>query len=162
MNKVILIGRLTKDPELRYTASNVANCMFTIAVDRRYKSENGPTADFIPVVAWRQTAEFISKYFSKGSKIAVTGSIQTRNWDDTEGKRHYVTEVVIDDAEFVDSKRSQDPGYSSAPMPEEPRAPKSAAPKADGQPQAPKESAGADSSEGSTYFALDDEDGFPF
>jgi len=159
MNKVILIGRLTKDPELRYTASNVANCMFTIAVDRRYKTENGPTADFIPVVAWRQTAEFISKYFSKGSKIAITGSIQTRSWDDSEGKRRYVTEVIIDDAEFVDSKR-QDSGYSQAPMPEEPRAQKSAAPKAEGQAQ--KQSTGANSSDSSAYFALDDEDGFPF
>ena len=110
----------------------------------------------------KEIAEFISKYFSKGSRIAVTGSIQTRNWDDTEGKRHYVTEVVVEDAEFVDTKKSQDSGYSSAPVPEEPRAPRSAAPKADGQAQAQKENAGTNSSESSTYFALDDEDGFPF
>ena len=92
MNKAILIGRLTKDPEIRYTAgNNTAVCQFTVAVDRRFKSENQPTADFIPIVAWRQTAEFVSKYFTKGSRIAIVGQIQTRSWDDAEGKKHYVT-----------------------------------------------------------------------
>lgn len=105
MNKVILIGRLTKDPELRYTPSNIPVCRLTIAVDRRFKSENQPTADFINCIAWRQQAEFISKYFEKGRRIAITGSIQTRTWDDQEGKKRYETEVVIDDVEFVESKK---------------------------------------------------------
>ncbi len=106
MNKAILIGRLTKDPELTYTNSNTSVCRFTVAVDRRFKSEHQPTADFIPVVAWRQTAEFVSKYFTKGSRIALIGQIQTRTWDDTEGKKHYVTEVIADEVEFCESKRS--------------------------------------------------------
>lgn len=107
MNKVILIGRLTKDPEIRYTAgNNTAVCQFTVAVDRRFKSENQPTADFIPIVAWRQTAEFVSKYFTKGSRIALVGQIQTRSWDDTEGQKHYVTEVIADNVEFCESKKS--------------------------------------------------------
>lgn len=107
MNKVILIGRLTKDPELRYTTNNIAQLNFSLAVDRRMaKQEGQQTADFIPVVAWRQTAEFINNYFKKGNKIAICGRIQTRTWDDAENKRHYVTEVVVDEAYFVESKAS--------------------------------------------------------
>lgn len=114
MNKVVLMGRLTKEPELRYTPSNnTAVCQFTVAVDRRFKSDNQPQADFIPVVAWRQTAEFVSKYFTKGSRIAVVGSIQTRSWDDNEGKRHYVTEVVADEIEFCESKRQDNGGMQT-------------------------------------------------
>ncbi len=119
MNKVILIGRLTKDPELRYTASNIAYCQFTVAVDRRYKSENGQqTADFIGVAAWRQTAEFVSKYFSKGNKIGITGSIQTRTWDDKEGQKHYITEVVADEVEFVESKKKETSEYQGVADPD--------------------------------------------
>lgn len=111
MNKVVLMGRLTKEPELRYTPSNnTAVCQFTVAVDRRFKTDNQPQADFIPVVAWRQTAEFVSKYFTKGSRIAIVGSIQTRSWDDNEGKRHYVTEVIADEVEFCESKRQDNGG----------------------------------------------------
>ena len=88
MINVTLIGRLTKDPELAYTQNQLAVCRFTVAVTRRFKSVNQPTADFIPVVAWRQTAEFVSKYFTKGSRIAIVGQIQTRSWDDDERKRH--------------------------------------------------------------------------
>ena len=160
MNKVILIGRLTKDPELRYTAANTAVCQFTVAVDRRIRSENQPTADFIPVVAWRQTAEFVAKYFSKGNRIAVTGQIQVRNWDDAEGKRHYATEVIADDIEFVESKR-QDSGYSSAPLPEEPAFSRPAQ-----TASAAKTEAGASSNapadNNDTYFSLNDEDNCPF
>ena len=159
MNKVILIGRLSKDPELRYTASNTAVCQFTVAVDRRFKSENQPSADFIPVVAWRQTAEFVAKYFSKGNRIAVTGQIQVRSWDDTEGKKHYATEVIADDVEFVESKR-QDSGYASAPLPEEP-ASRPAQTSAPAQKQEAN-NAGASSDGNDTYFALNDEDGCPF
>lgn len=115
MNKVILIGRLTKEPQLKYTlGKNTAVCQFTIAVDRRFKADNQPTADFIPVVAWRQTAEFVAKYFTKGSRIAVIGSIQTRSWDDDDGQRHYLTEVIADNVEFCESKRKD--STSSGPV----------------------------------------------
>lgn len=104
MNKVVLIGRLSKDPELRKTQSDISVCSFTVAVDRRYKSEGQPTADFISVIAWRQTADFICKYFSKGNKIALTGSIQTRQWEDDKGNKRYATEVIADSVEFCERK----------------------------------------------------------
>ena len=104
MNKVILIGRLTATPELKQTGNNIAVCQFSIAVDRKFKGEGQPTADFISVVAWRKTAEFVAKYFSKGKRIAVVGSIQTRNYKDKEGIVRYVTEVVSDEVEFCESK----------------------------------------------------------
>lgn len=108
MNKVILMGRLTKEPELRYTsANNTAVCTFTLAVNRRFKQEGQPDADFITIVAWGKTAEFCGKYFEKGRQVAVTGRMQTRTWDDTEGKKHYVTEVVADEVYFADSKKSE-------------------------------------------------------
>lgn len=112
MNNVVLIGRLTRDPELRTTASNISVCSFTVAVDRRFKPEGQPSADFINVIAWRQTAEFVSKYFHKGSKIALTGSIQTRNWEDNDGKKHYATEVIADNVEFCERK-SDNPQYEN-------------------------------------------------
>lgn len=109
MNKAILMGRLTRDPEMRTTANQIPVTSFTVAVDRRFKNANGERqADFIPVVAWRQQAEFVSRYFRKGSRIAVVGSIQTRSWDDAEGKRHWATEVVADELSFVDSKRTEE------------------------------------------------------
>lgn len=110
MNKVILMGRLTKDPELRYTsANNTAVCSFTLAVDRRFARQGEEKqADFVPVVAWSKLAEFCGKYFQKGRQVAVVGRIQTRTWDDNEGKRHYVTEVIADEAYFADSKRNDD------------------------------------------------------
>lgn len=108
MNKAILMGRLTKAPEMKTTQSGTAVTNFTVAVDRRFKNAAGEReADFIPCVAWRQTAEFIARYFRKGQRIAVVGSIQTRNWDDQDGQRHYVTEVVVDEAYFAESKRTQ-------------------------------------------------------
>lgn len=102
MNKVILIGRLTKDPEIRYTQNNTPVCNFTLAVDRRFSKDK--QADFISCQAWQKTAEFISKYFQKGSMIAVVGSIQTRTWEDSEGKKRYITEVIADEAYFTGSK----------------------------------------------------------
>ena len=105
MNRTELIGRLTKDPEVKYTQNQLPFCNFIVAVDRRFKDANGQRqADFIACVAWRATADFIGKYFKKGSKIAVVGSIQTRSYEDQEGKKHLVTEVVVDEAEFVESK----------------------------------------------------------
>jgi single-strand DNA-binding protein len=104
LNKVILCGRLTADVELKQTQSGVHVCSFTIAVNRRIAKEGDQQADFISVVAWRQTAEFISKYFKKGSSICVSGSIQTRSWKDNNGNNRYATEVVAEEAMFVDSK----------------------------------------------------------
>lgn len=104
MNKVELIGRLTKDPEIKMTTNQTPFCNFTIAVDRRFKDANGQRqADFISCVAWRQTASFIQKYFRKGSRIGICGSIQTRNYEDQNGQKHYVTEVIAEEAEFVES-----------------------------------------------------------
>lgn len=106
MNKAILMGRLTKDPELRKTGNDTSVCSFTLAVDRRFKNASGQReTDFIPCVAWRQQADFASRYFSKGSRMAVVGSIQPRSWDDNEGKRHYITEVIVDEIYFADSRR---------------------------------------------------------
>jgi single-strand DNA-binding protein len=109
MNKVILIGRLTKDPELRYTStSNVAKCNFTLAVDRRFsKAGEEKQTDFFNIVVWRNTAEFCSKYFTKGMRVAVSGSIQNRSWDDNEGKKHYITEIVVDEAHFADGRKGE-------------------------------------------------------
>lgn len=105
MNKAILVGRLTRDPELKSTANGTNVCSFSVAVNRRYKNAEGNyDADFINCTAWRQTAEFVSKYFTKGRMIGVVGSIQTRNYDDKEGKKVYVTEVAADEVYFVESK----------------------------------------------------------
>lgn len=110
MNKAIMIGRLTKDPELKTTHTGLPVTSFTIAVNRRFKNkETGEyEADFIDVVAWRQAAEFITKYFNKGSRIAIVGTIQSRSWEDETGNRRYRTEVVADEVYFVDSKRQAD------------------------------------------------------
>lgn len=104
MNKAILMGRLARDPEMRQTQSGTAVCRLTIAVDRRFSKDGQRTADFISCTAWRQTAEFICKYFHKGSMIAVVGNIQTRSWDGADGKKQYATEVVIDEAYFTGAK----------------------------------------------------------
>lgn len=104
MNNITLIGRLTSDPELRQTQSGVSVCSFNLAVDRRYDREK---TDFIPCQAWRNTAEFVSKYFSKGSKIALQGSLQTRGYEDKQGNKRTAYEVVIDHAEFVGSKKDK-------------------------------------------------------
>jgi single-strand DNA-binding protein len=115
MNKAILMGRLTRDPELKYTGSQVPVISFTLAVDRRFKNSSGERqADFISCVAWRQTAEFIGKYFHKGSKLGAIGNIQTRSWDDQDGKKHFATEVVVDEVYFVESKQSDGGGSYQA------------------------------------------------
>ena len=105
MNKVILMGRLTRDVEMRQTPNGVSLARFSIAVNRRFASRDGQQqADFINCVAWRQTGEFIARYFRKGSMIAVVGSIQTRNWEGQDGKRQYATEVSVDEAYFTGSR----------------------------------------------------------
>ncbi|MBQ1976658.1 MAG: single-stranded DNA-binding protein [Clostridia bacterium] len=105
-NKVILGGRLTADPELKTTTTGVSVTSFSIAVNRRFSGKNGEDnqADFINVTAWRQTAEFITRYFRKASSICVVGTIQTRSWTDNQGQKRYTTEVVADEAYFVDAK----------------------------------------------------------
>lgn len=120
MNKVILIGRLTKDPELRYTQGGVAVCNFTLAVDRPFTNQEGEReADFIPIVVWRRAAENVAKYLSKGRQTAVEGRIQVRTYDDKDGVRQWRTEVVADNVEFLGSKNdspSQGGGFGgSAP-----------------------------------------------
>lgn len=105
-NLVVLTGRLTADPELRYTANNTPVTSFSIAVNRRYKAGEESQADFINIVAWRQTAEFVTKYFSKGSMIGIEGSIQTRRYVDKDtGKNRTAFEVIANNVQFVESKR---------------------------------------------------------
>ena len=105
MQKWIGIGRLVKNPELKETQSGIAVCNFTLAIDRPYKDDKGNSrADFIPVIVWRTQAENCGKYLEKGNQCAVVGSIQTRSYDDKDGNKRYVTEVVADSVEFLTPK----------------------------------------------------------
>ena len=108
INKVILMVRLTKEPEMRYTATNVPVATFTLAVDRGFKRENEQSTDFINIVAWRSTAEFVAKWFSKGQLVAVSGKLQVRSWTDRDGYKRNTTEVVADECFFAESKRGND------------------------------------------------------
>ena len=103
-NKVILIGHLTADPELKQTQSGISVVSFSIGVNRRVSKDAEPKTDFISIVAWRQTAEFVSRYFKKGKPILVCGSIQSRSYTDNQGNKRVVTEVVADEVSFVESK----------------------------------------------------------
>lgn len=128
-NKVILGGRLTADPELRQTQTGIPVASFSIAVSRRTRSQQDqqgamqqqqqPTADFFTCTAWRTQAEFISRYFRKGSAICIVGTIQNRSWTDQQGVKHYATDIIVDEINFVDSKSDNPmgdtPGYQSAP-----------------------------------------------
>ena len=107
MNKVILMGRLTRDPEVRYTqTNNTLVASFSLAVNRRFARQGEERqADFINIVAWNKTGEFCSKYFKKGQQVSIIGRLQTRTWDDDQGAKHYVTEVIAEEAYFADSKR---------------------------------------------------------
>ena len=109
MNKVILMGRLTKEPEVRYTqVTNTMVTSFTLAVNRRFvKQGEERQADFINIVAWNKTAEFVSKYFSKGQQVGVIGRIQTRNYDDEQGVKHYITEVIAEEVYFAGEKKEK-------------------------------------------------------
>ena len=110
LNKAILVGRLTKDPELKSTTGGKSVLNFTVAITRRYKDANGDRqSDFINCVAFGQSAEFISNYFKKGNMISVDGTLQTRVWEDNEGRRHYVTEVIAESVGFAESKREDAP-----------------------------------------------------
>ena len=118
LNKIILMGRLTRDPELRRTGSGTAVTSFTLAVDRDFKSQSGEKeTDFIDIVAWRTTAEFVSKYFSKGRMAVVEGRLQIRDWTDKEGGKRRSAEVVADNVYFGDSKRDVSNSGTSAPSP---------------------------------------------
>ena len=112
-NKVILMGRLCGDPELKQTQSGSSVTNFTIAVDRRYSKDEEKQTDFISVVAWRNTAEFISKYFGKGSAILIEGELQTRSWTDQQGNKRYATEVLAHEVSFCESKKNSETNDTS-------------------------------------------------
>ena len=122
MNKAILIGRLTRDPEMRTTSSGIATTTFSIAVSRNYTNQQGEReADFINIVTWRKQAENVAKYCTKGSQVAIDGRIQTRSYDAQDGSKRYVTEVVADNVTFLGSKNSSngnsmDNTFNDAPM----------------------------------------------
>ena len=119
MNKVILIGNLANDPEAFTTQSGISRSTFRLAVQRKYTNQAGVReADFLTVVAWRNTADFCNRYLTKGRKIAVEGSITVRSYDGQDGQRHWVTEIIADNVEALGGRKSEDPG------PEEPPAPK--------------------------------------
>ena len=116
LNKIFIMGRLTRDPELRRTQSGTPVTSFSLAVDRDFKSQSGEKeTDFIDVVAWRSTAEFVAKYFTKGRMAIVEGRLQTRDWTDKEGNKRVATEVVAENVYFGDSKRDAAEGGYSAP-----------------------------------------------
>ena len=117
LNHIVIMGRLTRDPELRRTGSGIAVASFTLAVDRDFgKNENGEReTDFIDCVAWRQTGEFVSKYFTKGRMAVVSGRLQIRSWTDKDGNKRRTAEVVADNVYFGDSKREGDGSFGSAP-----------------------------------------------
>ena len=116
INRVVLVGRLTKDPVLRKTANGASVVSFTVACTRRFKQEGQPDADFINTVAWNKTADIVAQYTHKGSLVGVEGRIQTRSYDDQSGKRVYVTEVVADSVQFLESKSA---AASNAYVPEQ-------------------------------------------
>ena len=116
-NKVILIGNLTADPELKTTPNGVSVTSFSIAVGRRKVKDQEPQTDFINCVAWRNTAEFICNYFQKGKAILIVGSLQTRNWTDQNGQKRYATEVVAEEAQFVEKKGDSASPVESSRMP---------------------------------------------
>jgi len=109
MNKVFLIGRLVRDPELRYTSSNIPVATFSLAVNRNFTGQNGEReTDFINIVVWRKQAENCKNYINQGSQVAIDGRIQTRSYDDQNGQKRYVTEVVADNVQFLDTKASRE------------------------------------------------------
>lgn len=118
LNKVIIGGRMTADAELKQTQSGVSVTSFTVAVNRRAGKDKQPETDFLNVVAWRQSAEIVCKYFRKGSSICVVGSIQTRKWQDKDGGNRYATEIIADEILFVDSKGEAQSADASAYIPD--------------------------------------------
>ncbi len=117
MNRVILVGNLVRDPELTTTTSGISICRFTLAVSRRFSNSEENNADFFTVIVWREQGENCNRYLRKGSKAGVVGRLQTRTYDDKEGVKRYVTEIIADEVEFLSSPRSQgdDEAYTPAP-----------------------------------------------
>ena len=113
INRTVLIGRLTNDPELRTTQSGAKVCQYTLAVNRNRKAEGQPDADFINCVSWNKTAELMNQYLSKGALIGIEGRIQTRNYDNQSGQKVYVTEVITDSVQFLESKGNTEIGRAS-------------------------------------------------
>lgn len=113
MNAVVLIGRTTRDIDLRRTGNGTAVASFTLAVNRDFKTQDGQEADFIQCVAWKKTAELLEQYVHKGDRIAVNGSIRTRNYDDNYGKKVYVTEVLVNHVEFLETKNREQSNYNN-------------------------------------------------
>ena len=151
MNKVILIGRLARESETRNSSGNMLILKNAVAVDRRVKQDGQNTADFIPIVAFGKTAEFIANYFSKGKKIAVTGRIQTGSYDNAEGKKVYTTEVIVEEVEFVESKKSEGGDYT---MPSRPAS--------QDQEMPGRDTNGQDQMGSDGYFPIDDDGEIPF
>ena len=128
MNKVVLVGRLTRDPEVRYSQGDNATAVarYTLAVDRRFRRDGEPTADFIPCVVFGRSAEFAEKYFRQGMRVSISGRIQTGSYTNREGQKVYTTEVVVEEQEFAESKASSDsyaashPQQNAAPAPSMP------------------------------------------
>jgi len=122
-NRVILGGRLTADPELKTTPSGIPVCTFLIAVNRNYKVADGKTADFFNVTAWRQTAEFVTRYFRKGSGICVEGQLQTRNWVDNQGQKRFATDIMAEEVHFVDALKDSPLGREHSDVVVDPSSP---------------------------------------
>ena len=155
LNRIILMGRLTRDPELRRTQNGTAVTSFSLAVDRDFKSQSGEReTDFIDIVAWRSTAEFVSKYFVKGRMAVVEGRLQIRDWTDREGGKRRSAEVVADNVYFGDSKRDNGGDFGGSSY---------GAPPAYGTPAASGRAPAADFGGGSDFAEIGDEDGeLPF
>lgn len=168
-NKVILGGRLTADPELKTTQTGTPVTKFTIAINRRFGGKNGEESqsDFFTVIAWRQTAEFITRYFRKASSICVTGSLQTRSWVDQNGQKRYATEIVADEACFVDAKGESPsvtqpaPAYQPTPAQQPSQAP-SYAPDGYGYSGVPQQGAAYNFTSAPKFEDLADDDELPF
>lgn len=157
LNIVAIVGRLTADPELRTTTSGVSTCSFTVAVDRNFVRQGEERkADFISVVAWRQTAEFVCKYFKKGSWIAVDGSLQTRTYDDKNGTKHYVTEVSAANISFAGNK-SDNPSSGGSYA-----APSAAAPARPAREAAPSAPVSYAAGSADDFAVIDDSEDLPF
>ena len=121
MNNVFLIGNLTKDPDVRTTGGGTSVCTFSIAVDRRFKAQNGEkVTDYFNIVAWRQLADLCGRYLAKGRKVSVVGELQNRSYDAKDGTKRYVTEIVADEIEFLTPRDRDGAGYGGAPSPSEP------------------------------------------
>ena len=127
MNKVVLVGRLTRDPEVRYSQGDSATAVarYTVAVDRRFKRDNEPTADFIPCVVFGRSAEFAEKYFRQGMRVSVSGRIQTGSYTNKDGVRVYTTEVIVEEQEFAESRAESEANrgsfqYNNAPASQTP------------------------------------------